>query len=128
MRVCALYKQIEVRLPAALKEILVNEHEAFKKGLKLPPIPRKPSVMDILNEYVKECHTPGPNVTPEEKVRFYKAPSILYQCQPCLQQIPQSQYRVLLIRHVSLSIIIEQMMWFKGVNSVMFWMSRMQQV
>lgn len=59
--------QINVHLPAALKEVLVNEHEAFKKGLRLPPIPRKPSVMDILNEYVRECQAPGPSVSPEEK-------------------------------------------------------------
>ena len=57
-----------MRLPASLKEVLVSENEALKKGLRLPTIPRKPSVMEILNQYMEECRVPNQDVNIEERV------------------------------------------------------------
>lgn len=68
---------MDIRLPAALKEVLVSENEAFKRGLQLPPIPRKPSVVDILNQYVEEHKVAGQALYVEERVRFRTRPLIL---------------------------------------------------
>ena len=58
-----------MRLPATLKEVLVYENEAFKKGLRFPTaVPRKPSVVEILNQYVRECQAPNQAVNMEERV------------------------------------------------------------
>jgi hypothetical protein len=55
-------------LPAALKQVLVDEHEALKKGLRLPPVPRNPSVAEILLQYVEESRASGQVVDGEEQV------------------------------------------------------------
>lgn len=60
--------QIELRLPAALKQLLIDEHEAVKKGKKLPSLPRKPSVVDILHQYVTESRQSRQAYDLEEQV------------------------------------------------------------
>lgn len=62
--------QVELRLPAALKQVLVDEHEAFSKGKRLPPLPRKPCVADILHRYVEESRQARQVVDVEEQVPF----------------------------------------------------------
>jgi len=60
--------QVSVRLPAALKQVLLDEHEAVKKGLRLPAVPRKPSVSEILQQYVEESRASGQVVDAQEQV------------------------------------------------------------
>jgi len=58
---------VSVRLPAALKQVLLDEHEAVKKGLRLPAVPRKPSVSEILQQYVEESRASGQVVDAQEQ-------------------------------------------------------------
>ena len=57
-----------MRLPAALKQILLDEHTATKKGLRLPPLPRKPSVADILDRYIEDSREERQIAELEEQV------------------------------------------------------------
>lgn len=46
----------------------MDEHEAVNKGKRLPPLPRKPSVVDILEQYVSESRHARQLVDLEEQV------------------------------------------------------------
>lgn len=98
---------VEVRLPAALKQILVDEHASVEKGLRLPPLPHKPTVTEILNQYVEESRATRQIVEVEEqaatglRVYFDKAlhPCLLYdheveECEKVLTEgtVPSTLY------------------------------------
>lgn len=47
--------QLDLEIPAALKKILVEDHEAVVSGGRLVPLPRRPTVHEVLQQYVEEA-------------------------------------------------------------------------
>ena len=54
-------------LPAALKQVLLDDWERVKGG-GVFPLPRRPSVATLLQQYVDSCRTSRELVEPEEEV------------------------------------------------------------
>ena len=62
--------QIQVQLPASLKQLLLDGHQAFSKGQKLPRLPHSPTVGDILQRYLEERTGEKQLIDPREEVRL----------------------------------------------------------
>ena len=60
-------RQVQVALPAALKQVLLDDWERVEGG-SLAPLPRRPSVAALLQQYVDACRTSRELVEPEEEV------------------------------------------------------------
>ena len=59
--------QVRVELPAALKQVLLDDWERVE-GATLVPLPRRPSIATLLQRYVDSCRTSRDVVEPEEEV------------------------------------------------------------
>ena len=64
--------QVRVELPAALKQVLLEDWERVE-GNALVALPRRPSIATLLQQYVDSCRTSRDVVEPEEEVRLFWA-------------------------------------------------------
>ena len=62
--------QVDVRLTSDLKQVLLDESEAYSRGLKGPKLPRTPSVADILLKYVESERGFRHSTDVQEQVSF----------------------------------------------------------
>jgi hypothetical protein len=63
----SVYFQVRVQLPALLKQKLLDDWERVEKG-SIVPLPRRPSINDIMQQYVDAGKTNKDLVEPEEEV------------------------------------------------------------
>ena len=65
--------QVRVQLSAALKQKLLDDWDRIQSGA-IEPLPRKPSVNDIMLQFVDACKSNKDLVEPEEEVGMTSDP------------------------------------------------------
>lgn len=60
--------QVRVQLPVFLKQKLLEDWDRIQRG-SIASLPRRPSVNDVLLQYVDSCKTSNDLVEPEEEVQ-----------------------------------------------------------
>ena len=72
-----------MELPAALKQVLLEDWERVEGGT-LVPLPRRPSIATLLQQYVDSCRTSRDVVEPEEEVCLFRASAQTLLCPHCM--------------------------------------------
>ena len=80
--------QISIAIPPALKQKLVEDHDAIKKEGKLLPLPRTPCVEEVLAAYVKSrpkqpaADTDAEQVANGLRTYFDRSLALVRRCSP----------------------------------------------